>query len=802
MSFIGTATNAWQKFDADGNTGAGADHVNFSLKALGEAVGISSASGVLIDGYAFGQQITGVSEGRFPDGSSNIVSFSGTDSPGQANYRRLSEVVINEVLTHTDDPLMDAIELQNVTAQPLDISGWWLSDDNGTLQKYQIPSGTILAPYGFAVFYESQFTNRALAAIPFALSSHGDETVLSAASNNALTGYRTGVQFGPADNGVSFGRYINSVGEEQFVATSARTFGVDDPSTVQQFQQGTGAPNSYPRVGPIVIEEIMYHPPDLGTSDNARDEFIKLRNIRTVTVPLYDPAYPTNVWHLRGAVDFEFPQRTSIPAGGALVVVSFDPVNDPGTLAAFRSTYSLDASTALVGPYRGKLPNSTAEVVLRKPSPPDPDGQVDYVLLEHVVYSDNAPWPADADGAGFSLQRVSATGFANDPTNWIASTPNPGPQSTTVDSDSDGIPDSWESLHNLDPHNPADANLDTDGDGLTNLQEYRAGTDPRDPLSVLRVASVSVSPNGGAIALTFTAAPNQSYSVLWKESLDLGKWTKLADIAAQPAAHIERVTDPLPPGFSRIYRIVTPALPGPANPMPVILSSPRSTTVDADGQAKLNTIAVGEGLLSYQWLANGTPIPNINSSTLTISNAQFSDAAAYSVRVTDSSNADTSGPADLLVRPRITAQPQDQSAHVGDTVTFSVSAEGVGPLSYRWRRYGRLIPGQTNSTLTIGSVRGSGYYSVTVTHTYPWGSCNTLSSNAALWIYPSNRRTLRQPRARLQIALFYTLDFGFISLLIASRLSRNPRSCGTVPSPKAIHNRFTRSRKGIVNCSP
>src|SRR5439155_5227709 len=136
--------------------------------------------------------------------------------------------------------------------------------------------------------------------------------------------------------------------------------------------------------------------------------------------------------------------------------------------------------------------------------------------------------------------------------------------------------------------------------GLTNLQEYRAGTDPRDPVSVLRVASVSVSPNGGTVALTFTAAPNQSYSVLWKESLDLGKWTKLADIVAQSAAHVETVTDPLPPGFSRIYRVVTPALPGPANPMPAIISSPRATTVDADGQADLNTIAVGDGPLSYQ----------------------------------------------------------------------------------------------------------------------------------------------------------------------------------------------------------
>jgi len=71
----------------------------------------------LIDGYAFGQQLTGVSEGRFPDGGTNIVAFPGTDSPGAPNYRRLTEIVINEVLTHTDEPLEDAIELHNLTAQ-------------------------------------------------------------------------------------------------------------------------------------------------------------------------------------------------------------------------------------------------------------------------------------------------------------------------------------------------------------------------------------------------------------------------------------------------------------------------------------------------------------------------------------------------------------------------------------------------------------------------------------------------------------------------------------------------------------
>jgi pectate lyase len=47
-----------------------------------------------------------------------------------------------------------------------------------------------------------------------------------------------------------------------------------------------------------------------------------------------------------------------------------------------------------------------------------------------------------------------------------------------VDSDSDGIPDEWESSHRLDPHDARDANLDRDADGYTNLEEFLNGTDP------------------------------------------------------------------------------------------------------------------------------------------------------------------------------------------------------------------------------------------------------------------------------------------------------------------------------------
>ena len=48
---------------------------------------------------------------------------------------------------------------------------------------------------------------------------------------------------------------------------------------------------------------------------------------------------------------------------------------------------------------------------------------------------------------------------------------------TILDSDSDGLPDAWESENNL-AVNSNDASQDPDGDGFTNYEEYNNGTDP------------------------------------------------------------------------------------------------------------------------------------------------------------------------------------------------------------------------------------------------------------------------------------------------------------------------------------
>jgi hypothetical protein len=53
------------------------------------------------------------------------------------------------------------------------------------------------------------------------------------------------------------------------------------------------------------------------------------------------------------------------------------------------------------------------------------------------------------------------------------------PDEVPVDSDHDGMPDTWETKYQLDPAQASDGSTDNDGDGYTNVEEYLNGTDPR-----------------------------------------------------------------------------------------------------------------------------------------------------------------------------------------------------------------------------------------------------------------------------------------------------------------------------------
>ena len=110
----------------------------------------------------------------------------------------LDSVVINEVLTHTDPPLEDAIELYNPTDAPVNIGGWFLSDSQKNFRKFRIPDGTVIGAAGYHVFYQYQFDLTATdGSAGFALNSaDGDSVYLSAVdAQGNLTGARAAAHF-------------------------------------------------------------------------------------------------------------------------------------------------------------------------------------------------------------------------------------------------------------------------------------------------------------------------------------------------------------------------------------------------------------------------------------------------------------------------------------------------------------------------------------------------------------------------------------------------------------------------------
>ncbi|HUT01137.1 MAG TPA: lamin tail domain-containing protein, partial [Phycisphaerae bacterium] len=318
-------------------------------------------------------------------------------------------VVVNEMLAHSDGYPNDWIEIRNTTDQPIDIGGWYLSDDIGLLTKYQIAPGTILPASdpeddnaGYLVFTQDDHFGDSSGdpgvIVAFALSEHGDEVFLSSANIDVDPGaYRDYVVFGATENSVTSGRYVTSTGRAQFVALSAPTAGpTPDPYD-----------NAEPLVGPLVIEEIMYHP------TAGEPEYLLLRNVTGKTVDLHDAEPVQSTWKFTEGIEFTFPPDVSVPAGGLVLLTNVEP-------ATYRASHYVPAEVQLFGPYVGALSDGGETITLAKPGGPEtlPEPFVPYITAESVKYNDNTPWPAGPDGNGPALGRLLSLNYGNDSVNW------------------------------------------------------------------------------------------------------------------------------------------------------------------------------------------------------------------------------------------------------------------------------------------------------------------------------------------------------------------------------------------------
>ena len=396
---------------ADG-TGTAADDgvLGGNLRNSGELLTLLAADGSTIQQFAYDD--SGSWPGRADGGASTleVIDTSG-DFASSQNWRNSSEfggtpgtegtgpirdVVINEVLTHTDLPQIDAVELYNTTDAAINVAGWYLSD--GSDDYFRSPISIISPPLGageYMTLTESQL------GFGFRGQTSDDVWLLEATITGEPIRFVDHLEFDAAENGVSLGRWPNAEGD--LFPMRSLTF---------------GSANSGPVVSPVVISEVHYNPVASGALTSNQLEFVEVWN-HTGTA--------TNIgnWRLDRGVDFSFPAGTTLQANERAIVVSFDPVADAAIATQFRSAYGINNSVKLFGPFSGVLDNGGETLELEKPEDPAMLG-VGYVLTDRVDYDDDAPWPATADGNGASLSRTVGSSYGDLPASWIAVAASPG----------------------------------------------------------------------------------------------------------------------------------------------------------------------------------------------------------------------------------------------------------------------------------------------------------------------------------------------------------------------------------------
>lgn len=189
----------------------------------------------------------------------------------------------------------------------------------------------------------------------------------------------------------------------------------------------------------------------------------------------------------------------------------------------------------------------------------------------------------------------------------------------------------------------------------------------------------------------------------------------------------------------------------PINQAPIIV--PASVTRN-EGQPGVNSLIAtitdnNQIANSLSVTINGQPLsssPTVTVNGVTISNPTLDAAgalqanvvagcgatnASFTLAATDNFGVTTTSPLTITVTaaaaPIITTQPLSQTRTVGQSVSFTVSANAAA-LSYQWRKNGVNIAGATSNTYFIGSLSFSdaGDYDVVVS-----GICNSVASAVA-----------------------------------------------------------------------
>ncbi len=313
------------------------------------------------------------------------------------------EITVSEI-NYNSEPSVDAgdwIELWNHGDAEVNISGWKIQDAN-PLHQYVIPDGVHLMPGGRLVLAE--------------------DTALFSAQHPGVTNYIGPIGFGfsgETDYVKLFTQqdvpkvaiqYFDSLPWPKGADAQGRTLELADPeadlNAPANWFDGCiggspGTPYS-PCINPLVFSEINYRSPD--TLD--ANDWVEVWNISDVAVDISNWKFMDD----SSGYDHTF----TVPEDRILL---------PGERWVFAQT--LSKFTGL----HPDVENYDASFYFNL------DGGGEWIrmydaagrLQVSVYYDDDFPWPAEADGGGFTLELLDAFGKMNDGANWTVICPGGSP---------------------------------------------------------------------------------------------------------------------------------------------------------------------------------------------------------------------------------------------------------------------------------------------------------------------------------------------------------------------------------------
>jgi hypothetical protein len=450
----------------------------------------------------------------------------------------------------------DWIELHNRAGTAADLSGLHLTNDDLQPFRFTFPAATEIPAYGFRVVSAAE--------LGFDLSHLGGDLRLLQSSGGEVTRFLDTVDTAPPAPGETHGRHTRSDGEVDFTELRAPT---------------PGAENALPRVGPVVMSEIMVKPAA------AAFEYIELVNLSAAPVDLYSATHPSRTWELADGITFAFPTGITLGPGGVLLVTGGDP-------ALFRAQHGIPLSIPVLGPWTGSLNNAGEAAKLLRPGAPEPDEFLPSHRADHLTYGADSPWPTPPVDGGQALERVPLHAYGNDPAHWRLSSPGGTPGilpanhppsvhaegNTTIPAGSPlavrlvavDLDAPWQS-HEISVLNPPSGATFNPADGtftwtppedlspqVVSLQ-VRVTDDGLPPLSATNTVSLTVIEPfrllprvGGGSEFQVPVQPGQAYRVEYTDALLPPDWRLLWEVEEAEDDRLE-VSDPGAPGRDRRY---------------------------------------------------------------------------------------------------------------------------------------------------------------------------------------------------------------------------------------------------------